>query len=236
MKGILTYFLSGLLCTGLLCACSTIEKSSRHGFASGYYGHRSEKKGPEEKVYLDVTDEKVTVYSLEGEKPGQATVTLPLREADSLYQPSSCFSKKSLDIDITTVLFKYRPRSGDLPEQLSAELNVAVYAGWRRDYYAIKASRDLLGRSQYRVVSRGFDFGILAGTGTTLVSPSTTRNAISTEYNGMILELGLAAFAETSFASFGLAAGFDHLVSPDRSVWIYNQKPWVGFVVGVAIN
>ncbi|MBL7851207.1 MAG: hypothetical protein JNN04_09920 [Cyclobacteriaceae bacterium] len=236
MKGLNASLITGIICAGLLGACSTIEKSSRHGFESGYYRQRQDKNDQAEKVYLDITDEKVTVYSLEGEKPGPAKVTLPIREADSLHQPSSRFSKKSLDIDLTSVLFKYRPRTGDLPEQLSAELNVALYAGWRRDYYAIKASRDPLGRNQYRVVSRGFDFGILAGTGTTLVSPSTTRGAISTEYNGMILELGLAGFVETSFASFGLAVGFDHLVGPDRSVWIYNQKPWVGFVVGVAIN
>lgn len=236
MKGMYSYSLATILCAALLGACSTLDKSSRHGFESGFYDHRTEKKDQPEKVYLDVTEEKVTVYSLEGEKPQSPVLSLPLRQADSLQQSTSRFSKKSLDIDITTVLFKYRPRTGDLPEQLSAELNVALYAGWRRDFYAIKATRDPLGKPQYRVVNRGFDFGILAGTGTTLVSPSTTRNAITTEYNGMLLELGLAGFVETSFASFGLAVGFDHLLGPDRSVWIYNQKPWIGFVVGVAIN
>ncbi|MBL7846415.1 MAG: hypothetical protein JNL40_03015 [Cyclobacteriaceae bacterium] len=232
MKG---SFLVGCICLGLLGACSTIEKSSRHAFDSGYYSHKTDTGGKED-VYLDVTEEKVTVYSLDNGKPAQPKLALPIREADSLHITSSRFSKKGLDVDITSVLFKYRAATKELPAQLSAELNVALYAGWRRDFYTIKATRDPLGKNQYRVVNRGFDFGILAGTGSTPISPSTTNNAISKEYNGMILELGLAAFVESSFASFGLAVGFDHLLSSDRSVWIYHQKPWVGFVVGIAIN
>jgi hypothetical protein len=37
-------------------------------------------------------------------------------------------------------------------------------------------------------------------------------------------------------ASFGFAAGYDYLLSQDRKIWIYNNKPWVGFVVGIALN
>jgi hypothetical protein len=25
-------------------------------------------------------------------------------------------------------------------------------------------------------------------------------------------------------------------LSPDRKVWIYNKQPWIGFVVGIALN
>jgi hypothetical protein len=52
----------------------------------------------------------------------------------------------------------------------------------------------------------------------------------------MIIQAGFAGFLETNMASFGLAVGLDHLLSPDRNVWIYNRKPWLGFVVGVALN
>jgi hypothetical protein len=33
--------------------------------------------------------------------------------------------------------------------------------------------------------------------------------------------------------SVGLAVGFDNLVDKSRSLWIYNQKPYLGFIVSV---
>jgi hypothetical protein len=34
--------------------------------------------------------------------------------------------------------------------------------------------------------------------------------------------------------SVGLAIGFDNLVDKNKSVWIYNQKPYIGLVIGIA--
>ncbi|MDH4092971.1 MAG: hypothetical protein OEV74_14380 [Cyclobacteriaceae bacterium] len=220
---------------GLHYSCSVIEKSSLHGFDNGYYKHTAG-KGPVEKVYLDIDAEKVIVYPVTDKKIGQPKMTLPLQQADSLYAIPSRFRKASLDIDITSVFFKYRPATDELNTQLTAELNAALYAGWRHDYYRIEGKQDPLGKNQYKIVKRGFDVGILAGPGTTFIGPSTTTTSIIKEYNGMILEYGLAAFLETNFASFGLATGFDHLLNSDRAVWIYNKKPWVGFVIGIALN
>ena len=69
-----------------------------------------------------------------------------------------------------------------------------------------------------------------------MISPFTTRNAFSDEYNGFILQAGLAGFLESNVASFGIAAGFDYLLSQDRKIWIYNNKPWVGFIIGIDLN
>ncbi len=216
-------------------SCAVIDRSSRHDFESGYYKHRVA-KGVAEKVYLDVGDDKVAVHPITGQVVGIPAFTIPLGKTDTLRPVPSRFIKSSLDIDITTVLLKYRPVTQQLPAQLSSELNVALYAGWRHDYYRIKAKKDPLGNVRHDVVKRGWDIGALGGAGTTFIGPSTTTTAISQEYSGMILEYGLAAFFETSFASFGLAVGYDHLTGPDRDVWIYNRKPWVGFVVGIALN
>jgi hypothetical protein len=224
-----------LISLGINLSCSVIDKSSRHGFDSGHYKH-SQEKGHVENVYLDIDENKVTVYPVTQNVIGTPKLMLPLGQADSLYTVSSKFTKTSLDIDITTIFFKYRPKTDQLPAQLSAELNVALYAGWRHDYYRIELRKDPLGKNQYKLVNRGYDFGVLAGPGTTLIGPSTTTNSIAKEYNGMIFELGVAAFLETSFASFGIATGFDYLLNSDRDVWIYNKKPWIGFVVGIALN
>jgi hypothetical protein len=50
------------------------------------------------------------------------------------------------------------------------------------------------------------------------------------------MQAGLAGFVELNLASFGIALGFDYLMNPDRKVWIYQNKPWLGFMVGIALN
>ena len=49
-----------------------------------------------------------------------------------------------LKVDITTILFKYRPSVYELPPQLIYDFNVALYAGWRHDNYHIKVRKDPL--------------------------------------------------------------------------------------------
>ncbi len=52
----------------------------------------------------------------------------------------------------------------------------------------------------------------------------------------MIVQAGFAGFIESNIASFGLAVGYDYLLSANRELWVYQNKPWVGLVVGVALN
>jgi hypothetical protein len=82
----------------------------------------------------------------------------------------------------------------------------------------------------------GYDFGVFAGPGVTLINPLTTLNRVTEEYSGMIMQMGIAGFIESNMASFGLSLGFDTLLNPDRKIWIYNKKLWIGFVVGIALN
>jgi hypothetical protein len=107
---------------------------------------------------------------------------------------------------------------------------------WRRELYFIESKQDLLNKCHYKVQDRGFDFGLFAGPGTAAIGPFSTKGKIEEEYSGFTVQYGVAGFLESSFASFGLSVGFDHLLSKDRDVWIYNDNPWVGFIVGIALN
>jgi hypothetical protein len=222
---------------GVLASCNTLEKASLHGLNSGYYKLESDTIKAQS-GYLDVTDEKIDVYHHIKQQPDkQPFLTIPLTTAtDSLVFSPMVFKKQSLDVDITSILLKYRPSVYGLPAQLTTDLNLALYVGWRYDSYYMKSKRDPLGRSYHKMSNRGYDFGVFAGSGTTLISPFTTQNKRAEEYSGMIIQAGIAGFIESNIASFGLAVGYDYLLSPDREVWIYNNKPWVGFVVGIALN
>ena len=69
-----------------------------------------------------------------------------------------------------------------------------------------------------------------------MINPSTTNNKRIDEYSGMIIQTGIAGFLESNVASFGLSIGYDYLLNPDRKIWIYHNKQWVGFIVGIALN
>lgn len=217
-------------------SCSTLEKASIHGFKSGYYKLQSEQKNVQN-VYLDVTDEKIDVYHEKGKQPDKNKfLSISLKPSDSTLIAPMEFSKNSLDIDITAILLKYRPSVDGLEGQLTTDFNVALYTGWRHDNYKIKRKTDPLGNSYYKISDWGYDFGFLAGPGSTLISPFTTQNQRTDEYSAMIIQTGIAGFIEASFASFGIGIGIDYLMNSDSDVWIYKNKPWLGFIVGIAIN
>lgn len=222
---------------GILTSCNTLENASLHGLTNGYYKWTSD-QGKDQDVYLDVNEEKIGIYQVTDREPDtDRFMAIPLgTSTDSLYFNPMVFKKQSLDVDITTVFFKYRPSVYDLPAQLTTDLNMALYLGWRYDSYHILSKSDPLGRTFHKVSNRGYDFGVFAGPGTTLISPFTTQNKRTDEYNGMIIQTGLAGFIESNVASFGLALGYDYLLSDDREIWIYHNKPWVGFIVGIALN
>ena len=222
---------------GVLSSCNTIEKASLHGLNSGYYKLKSDNIN-DQNVYLDVTDEKIDVYHHIKRQPDKKQfMTIPLNTTtDSLIFNPMVFKKQSLDVDITSIILKYRSSVFGLPAQLTTDLNMALYVGWRHDNYHIRSKRDPLGRSYRKISNRGFDFGVFAGPGVTLISPFTTQNKRTDEYNGMIIQTGIAGFIESNVASFGLAIGYDYLLNSDQKIWIYNNKPWVGFIVGIALN
>lgn len=219
-----------------LTSCNTLEKASMHGFNSGYYKFESKLKS-DPTVYVDVTDEKIDVYHQTKKQPDKnAFLTIPLKPSDRLLNSPAVFKKKSLDVDITAILLKYRPSVYGLPGQMTTDFNIALYAGWRHDRFSTKSRMDPLGKSFHKIISHRYDFGLFAGPGATVISPFTTQNNVTDEYSGMIIQTGIAGFIESNIASFGIAIGFDSLLNPDREVWIYNKKPWVGFIVGIAIN
>jgi len=225
-----------------LLSCTTIEQAANHGFNSGYY--RMHSTGKAEKVYAAVNNDQITAYAV----PVRHLSDQPVLNCSLLPSDSAChypfdFSKTSIDIDLTSVLFKYRPSSNwtaplaaNMPAQVGTDFNAAIYIGPRFDKYKIIAKPDPLGKCNYKVVNRGFDFGVLAGLGTTPINSFTTRNQLGIEYNALLIQTGLAAFVETNFASFGVSGGLDFITGENRKYWIYQGKPWIGLVVGIALN
>lgn len=217
-------------------SCSTIEKASVHGFNSGNY--RLKTAGmPAQDVYLDIGNDKIDIYKRLSDRDTLNLLTsASLDETAQALSAPLLFRKRSLDVDITSVLLKFRTPANNMPAQVNTDLNFALYTGWRFDSYRLTTRKNQLGRFSPKLNSSGFDIGFFAGPGTTVINSFTTQNMTGNEYNGLIIQSGLAAFMESEFASFGLGIGLDYLMNSDRKIWIYHNKPWYGFIVGIALN
>jgi len=54
------------------------------------------------------------------------------------------------------------------------------------------------------------------------------------EYDGIVFQKGVSVFATYENMSVGIALGFDNLMDHNKGIWIYNNKPWIGIVIGIA--
>ncbi|MFN9972454.1 MAG: hypothetical protein ACK58T_21450, partial [Phycisphaerae bacterium] len=99
-------------------------------------------------MYADVLEDQIDLYPRIGQQLDRnPLLTITLRPSDTLPAAPIKLRKSSLDIDITTILLKYRPAVSGLQPQLTTDFNLAMYAGWRRDIYTIRQFTDPLGRS-----------------------------------------------------------------------------------------
>jgi hypothetical protein len=223
----------------LTSGCVSLGKLARHDFDSGFYKLKVIGARPSD-VYAEVAGDSVIVYpvSYAGKKkiPDMASSTgarISRIKPDSYFYRSS-FINNSFDIDLTSILFKSRHSMDDVPNQFSADLDIALYMGIRKDFYKIISPVSPIHEEKSYIRQIGFDIGIFAGIGSSPVNPTVTNNKISQEYDAMIFQKGFAGFISINKMSFGLALGFDNLLDKSKSSWIYNQKPYLGLIISVS--
>jgi hypothetical protein len=222
-----------------LAGCVPFDKIYSHDFSSGYFTLRTPETKAE-RIYLDLKDDSAVVYPLAAENKIMLPVSSKSRgikinsvkPGTLLY--NSTFVKSSVDIDLSTVLVKYRPAREDVASQLNANVNGILYAGFRKDFFKLKTNISQINELHSFVRHTGVDFGLFAGFGITPVNPTVTINRTIQEYDGIVFQKGISVFGTFENLSVGLALGFDNLLSHDRRIWIYNQKPWIGLVLGIA--
>jgi hypothetical protein len=145
------------------------------------------------------------------------------------------FVKNSFDVDVMTVAFKYRPGTAGLPRQLNTEFNGNAFVGYRIDRFRLKRVPTPFG-TKNKVNHRALTFGAFGGLGSTTISPSTTQNQTSDDYNALILTRGLSIMVGINNLTVGLGAGWDYITDRDKEIWIYQNKPWYGLTVGLNLN
>jgi hypothetical protein len=219
-------------------SCVPVQKLARHDFDSGFYKLKRPGTVPSP-VYINVLDDSIVVYPLLKNKDNKTPDISCLNgiKINNIKQDNyfyrCCFIKNSVDVDLASVILKYRPATAGIPNQLSSNVNAALYVGLRKDFYKVIPYKTPLQEEPY-IRQIGFDAGIFAGLGITPVNPTVTHNAITQEYDGMIFQKGIAGFITFDNMSVGLALGFDSLLDKNKTSWVYNQKPYIGLVIGIS--
>lgn len=227
------FYMVGFL---LLAGCATIEQSTTHGLTEGKY--KAKTASDKQPVYAVVTADSMHLYQILSNKPLKAD-TQQVRSfcyTQSGSQLPPRLSKTSMDIDLTTVLLKYRFKQATLPNQVNANLNVNLYVGWRKDYYSFQDARSPMNLSSRKENHFQFDVGLFAGFGISAINPTVTNNQLDQEYDGFIFQKGIAGFIGMKRITLGLSVGFDNLLDPNKHIWAYQQKPWIGLMLGINLG
>lgn len=221
----------------LLCSCAAMKKSAVHDLDNGFY--TVQRGDTVQKAYAAISESDIRLYRSSGNQvSGELpffTFSLDPCPSDTLAGPL-VLKRRSADLDITTILLKFRfPRAG-VPAQLNSSFNAALYLGYRHDFFRFRDRIDPLGRRTREQHHFEFDFGPFAGIGAAAINPTTTSGLVNEEYDGVIWQKGLAAFIGSGNFSVGIGIGFDGLLNRHRHQWIYQEKPWLGILVGLNLT
>ncbi|GIL23055.1 MAG: hypothetical protein BroJett042_15680 [Bacteroidota bacterium] len=211
-----------IILTGLFfSSCAGFKSTPKYQLQDGYYKFHQAGEKPVQ-VYVALENDSIQI------RPIDSSIKI-IRGNDEY------FSRKTIDVDAISMAFKYRPESFGFPRQLNTNFNGNIYLGYRVDRFWLDFKQTPAGLKK-QLYHRAFTAGAFSGIGSTFVSPWTTRNLITDEYDGFILSRGLAAMAGINNLTVGFAVGWDYLTDVNKASWIYQNKPWLGLSIGLNIN
>lgn len=205
----------------LFVSCSSITSLPESELKSGYY-YYAENKTKYEKVYVEMHEDSATIVKI-------ADGSRIANHSDQKFQ------KRTFDIDVLIIPFKIRPSAYNFPTQLNTDFNGNVFFGYRSDRLKSHYFKTPLGVVK-KYWHRAFTFGAFGGIGSSSITPWTTNYRTMDEYNGLILSRGLSAMFGVNNLTVGLGVGWDYLTDRDKSIWIYQNRPWLGLSVSLNIN
>lgn len=231
-------YLAALLILMYVAGCSAVKETSNQKMKSGVYKVPAYES---KRFYTVVKDSTFTLYPVEKINnqyvvKGDTNATLILSAHKQFVNPYTTFTTTSFDFDVLTILFKYRPTHSGFPNQLNTNYNGAVFLGYRNDIYRLSYEKDPINKFHRDINHFGYSLGVFAGLGATTMNPSVTSNYIAYEYDGVVITKGITGLVAIGNLTFGLAAGFDHLLDKNRKHWLYQGKPWLGLTLGINLN
>ncbi|MFN4076346.1 MAG: hypothetical protein ACK4HC_10695 [Cloacibacterium sp.] len=220
-------------------SCSVLQKSAKQELSDGFYKKKTATEST--KVYVDMADETIRIHPTQ---KGLKQIVIDTLQSCELYQPeiktkeNITFKvlKNSFDVDFLSIPLKYRFSEKGVPPQLNTNLNGAIYLGYRTDIYQINYRQNPVKMAVRHTNHFGYSVGLFTGLGNTFMSPTNTNNILQQEYDGIVWSKGIAGIVGINNFTVGLTLGVDNLLDKNKSIWIYENKPWVGLAFGLNLN
>ena len=205
------FYLYGLFISVTCIGCSTIKETSKHQMETGLYKIKNKQH---KTFYAVVEQDSIVLHPAKKNKTGwiadtSVTFIIDLKGADSVIDKTITFVNPSLDIDVLTILFKYRPYTSGFPNQLNTNFNAAGYVGYRSDLYILNYRKNPLNKYQSTINHFAYSFGFFAGLGATQMNAYVTNNNIATEYDGVVISQGIVGLVGIGNLTFGAALGLE---------------------------
>jgi hypothetical protein len=200
-----------VILTLLLCAgCSAIRETSLHPMEDNIYKVPSQRN---KRYYTVVEEYKITMHTVKKTAKGWITDTTAGTISMSTNNPQSTqpvtFITSTFDLDVLTILFKYRPYSSGFPNQLNTNFNAAGFIGHRSDYYILSYQKNPLDKLRHKVNHFAYSVGFFGGLGSTNMNPFVTGNRLLSEYDGVVITKGIVGLVGIGNLTFGAAIGLD---------------------------
>jgi len=233
MMGKLVY-LTGISVFFLISACSIIQSGNKESFAEGRYFIKEKGK---QNVFINMQEDTVKVYYMNKKKEVVSPKTEKIYPQYSKKQLAGTkLYISSFDVDFLTLVLKLRPATSGMEAQMNTNLNGVLYFGRRVDAYSLKYQSNPLKDYNRQIKHYGFSMGGFVGLGGSTIGPNTTNNQLSYEYDGVILNKGIAAIIAIDNFTLGFSLGFDTLLDKNKNLWIYQNKPNIGLAVGMNLK
>jgi hypothetical protein len=213
------FFASALL---IMSGCAGLKDLPKYQLKNDYYLFKQTGAKPAN-VFVDVQEDTLRIIGADN-----SVVAVKTGEDQTLM-------KKSFDVDIMTVLFKYRPQTLGIPRQLNSTFNGNLYFGYRIDRFKVHFKNTPIG-SKREINHRALTFGAFTGMGIAAINPWTTNYRTTDEYDGLVLTRGIAVMIGVNSLTVGAGVGWDYLTDRDKDIWIYQNKPWYGLTLGLNLN
>lgn len=221
-----------------LCSCSAIRNTAKQELSDGFYNKKENSE--KSRVYVHIADENIYTYKTIEKKTIEIDTTqaysVYFSELNTLGKNNFKLSQNSFDLDFFTIPLKLRFTQKDVPTQLNANINGAVYIGYRIDRYKINYRGTPMKKAVRHVDHFGYSVGFFTGLGNTFISPTNTHNVLQQEYDGIVWSKGIAGIVAINSFSVGITLGFDNLLDRNKKIWIYENKPWLGLAFGLNLN
>lgn len=199
------------------------------------YGNGLNFRIVEEKTTRFNTETKITKPdAIEKERVLESNFMSPEKKVE--HANINSVKKNLVKIDFLTIPLKFRPEQDNIPPQLNANMNGAVFVGFRTSKNLIGYISNPNGSCSLGVNYLGFSAGLFTGLGNAPISPTTTSDILEQEYDGIVWNKGIAGIIAINSLKVGLALGYGSLLDQNHEIWAYQNQPWLGLALSLNLD